>query len=81
MLGKYIEALASAHRRVAEAKGRVARHEDLRLFLLKIREVEAAEVLASRIGELVVDLDYLETGMSAAAARVFHAFNTVAGDN
>jgi hypothetical protein len=77
MAGGSVEALASAHRRVAEARGRVERHRELLLFLLESGAVAAAAGSTSRIRALDLDLAYLETVLVAATAKVHHDFNSV----
>jgi hypothetical protein len=81
MLGKAVEALASAHRRVAQAKGRIEDHEALRLRLLELNDYEAVEVAAHQIEALTAHLTYLEAVLVAVSFRVRCSFDAVAGDS
>jgi hypothetical protein len=75
MAGGSVVALASAHRRVVEARCRVERQRDARSDLLRSGELAAAARSASTIREMDLDLAYLETVLVAATAQVHHEFN------
>ena len=74
-LGDYVEALASAHRRVIKAKDRIQRCEDRRLYLLQTAQFKAAEVGAVRIRDLQVDLRRVEAVMNCVSNNVRSAFD------
>jgi hypothetical protein len=74
-LGECVEALASAHRHVIEAKSRIQRFENLRSRLIETGQIEAAEVAMSLIKCLGLDLGHWEAMLTAASHSVRRAFD------
>jgi hypothetical protein len=81
MSGKAVEALASAHRRVVQAKGRIEGHEALRLRLIELNDHEAVKVATQRIEGMTGHLAYLEAVLVAVSFRVRCSFDALTGDS
>ena len=80
-LGEYVEALASAHRRVVAAKEDIQRYEDLKLRLVQAGQFEAAEATLPRIRDLELGLGRLEVLLTVASHSVRNAFDAVTADH
>jgi hypothetical protein len=77
MLDGHVEALASSHRRVVDARNWIQRYEDARTHLTKMGQIAAAEALALRIGERKSNLQKLEIDLIVASYKVCDTFNVV----
>jgi hypothetical protein len=56
-------------RRIGETKGRIAALDDIRLRLIEMSDIAAAETLAGQLERLRKDLDYQQQVMVAMQAR------------
>ena len=74
-LGTYVEAMASAHRRVVDVQGLIKRYEDVRVHLIHMGQIRAAAAVSARTCVLELQLKRLEVMLVVASYSVRNAFD------
>ncbi|MBW4025087.1 MAG: hypothetical protein HIU92_18495 [Proteobacteria bacterium] len=77
MLRQSVVELASASRRVTEAKDQIEAGEATESALLQLGDIEAATVVGQRINELRRQLPHVERSLTLAKAAVHDDFNAM----
>jgi hypothetical protein len=80
-LGSQVEAMATAYRRVIDAKGLIKSHEDVRVRLDQMGQIEAAEAAKLWICHLELRLKRLEVMLVVASHSLRNAFDASTAPN